>query len=111
MKALRTALLASVFALPFASPALYAATPDNMLVVAQNIDDIISLDPAQAYEFTAGELLTNIYDRLVQYDAEDPTVLPAASPKAGTSTPRTRPSPSSSATRPSIPATRCAART
>jgi peptide/nickel transport system substrate-binding protein len=77
MKALRTALLASVFALPFASPALYAATPDNMLVVAQNIDDIISLDPAQAYEFTAGELLTNIYDRLVQYDAEDPTELVA----------------------------------
>jgi quercetin dioxygenase-like cupin family protein len=75
MKMLRTALLASVFALPLATPALYAATPDNVLVVAQNIDDIISLDPAQAYEFTAGELLTNIYDRLVQYEAEDPTVL------------------------------------
>lgn len=75
MKLIRTALLASVFALPLATPAVFAATPDNMLVVAQNIDDIISLDPAQAYEFTAGELLTNIYDRLVQYEAEDPTVL------------------------------------
>ena len=66
-----------MFALPLAAPAAYAETPANMLVVAQNIDDIISLDPAQAYEFTAGELLTNIYDRLVQYEAEDPTVLAA----------------------------------
>ena len=44
-------------------------------MVAQNIDDIVAIDPAQAYEFTSGELVTNIYDRLVQYDAEDPTVL------------------------------------
>ena len=54
---------------------MLAATPDGVLVVAQNIDDIVAIDPAQAYEFTSGELVTNIYDRLVQYDAEDPTVL------------------------------------
>lgn len=56
---------------------LVAATPPGVLVVAQNIDDIVAIDPAQAYEFSSGELVTNVYDRLVQYDAEDPTVLSA----------------------------------
>ena len=77
MNLIRSTLLASAVILPLATPAVMAETPPNMLVVAQNIDDIVALDPAQAYEFTAGELLTNIYDRLVQYDAEDPTVLAA----------------------------------
>jgi len=52
-----------------------AATPPETLVVAKNIDDIVSLDPAQAYEFTSGEVLANVYDRLVQYDADDITKL------------------------------------
>lgn len=56
------------------SPAL-ADTPPNVLVVAQNIDDIVALDPAQAYEFTSSEYMANVYDRLVQYDAEDTTEL------------------------------------
>jgi peptide/nickel transport system substrate-binding protein len=76
MKLLRAALVAAAFALPTAAtaPAL-ADTPEGVLVVAQNIDDIVAIDPAQAYEFTSGELVTNVYDRLVQYDAEDPTVM------------------------------------
>ncbi len=77
MKLLRPALLAAVLALPLAAPAAYAETPPDVLVVAQNIDDIVAIDPAQAYEFTSGELVTNTYDRLVQYDAEDTTVLAA----------------------------------
>ncbi|MBV7397290.1 ABC transporter substrate-binding protein [Mameliella sediminis] len=52
-----------------------ADTPPNVLVVAQNIDDIVALDPAQAYEFTSSEYMANVYDRLVQYDAEDTTKL------------------------------------
>ncbi|MCK7611936.1 ABC transporter substrate-binding protein [Roseibium sediminicola] len=76
MKLLKAALLAAALALPVAQQA-NAATPDNLLVVAQNIDDIVAIDPAQAYEFSSGELVTNVYDRLVQYDAEDPTVLAA----------------------------------
>lgn len=75
MKLFRTALLASALALPLAPGALMAQTPPGVLVVAQNIDDIVAIDPAQAYEFSSGELVTNIYDRLVQYDAEDTTVL------------------------------------
>jgi peptide/nickel transport system substrate-binding protein len=55
--------------------AAVAETPAGVLVVAQNIDDIVAIDPAQAYEFTSGELVTNLYDRLVQYDAADTTVL------------------------------------
>ena len=74
MKILKSLMLAAAFTLPMAAGAS-AATPDNALVVAQNIDDIVAIDPAQAYEFTSGELVTNVYDRLVQYDAEDPTVL------------------------------------
>ncbi|WP_226779950.1 ABC transporter substrate-binding protein [Oceaniglobus trochenteri] len=73
--ALRATLLASALALPLAAAPALADTPDSLLVVAQNIDDIVAIDPAQAYEFTSGELVTNMYDRLVQYDAEDPTVL------------------------------------
>lgn len=77
MKTIRNTLLASAAALPLLTQPLLAETPDGLLVVAQNIDDIVAIDPAQAYEFTSGELVTNIYDRLVQYDAEDPTVLAA----------------------------------
>lgn len=79
MSLLRRTLLATAITLPLvgsmAGSAVWAATPDDVLVVAQNIDDVVAIDPAQAYEFTSGELVTNIYDRLVQYDAEDPTVL------------------------------------
>ncbi|EKF19999.1 ABC transporter substrate-binding protein [Nitratireductor pacificus] len=74
MKLFKTALLAAALAMPLSQQAL-AATPDNLLVVAQNIDDIVAIDPAQAYEFSSGELVSNVYDRLVQYDAEDTTVL------------------------------------
>ena len=74
MKHLTRSILASLLALPIAAPAL-ADTPAGVLVVAQNIDDIVAIDPAQAYEFTSGELVTNLYDRLVQYDATDTSVL------------------------------------
>ena len=74
MKRLTRSVLASLLALPIAAPAL-ADTPEGVLVVAQNIDDIVAIDPAQAYEFTSGELVTNLYDRLVQYDATDTSVL------------------------------------
>lgn len=71
MNMIRQAVLAAMLsaAVPFA--AAHAATPPGVLVVAQNIDDIVAIDPAQAYEFSSGELVTNIYDRLVQYEPED----------------------------------------
>ena len=48
MKMLRAALLATALSLPLAAGAVYAATPADALVIAQNIDDIVALDPAQA---------------------------------------------------------------
>lgn len=72
MKVFSLAGLAGALAVTtaFVAPAL-AATPADTLVIAQNIDDIVSIDPAEAYEFSSGEYVTQTYDRLVQYDADD----------------------------------------
>lgn len=42
-----------------------AGTPPGILVMAKQIDDIISFDPAQSYEFTDTEVDANIYRKLV----------------------------------------------
>jgi peptide/nickel transport system substrate-binding protein len=68
-------LIGAMTALPLVAGLAMADTPADVLVVAQNIDDIVALDPAQAYEFTSSEYAANVYDRLVQYDAEDTTEL------------------------------------
>lgn len=75
LKNVKLALAATLMAVTGAQT--LAATPNNALVVAQNIDDIVSIDPAQAYEFSSGEYVANTYDQLVQYDAEDTTELVA----------------------------------
>jgi peptide/nickel transport system substrate-binding protein len=54
---------------------LMAATPKDTLVVALAFDDIITLDPAEAFEISAGELMGNGYDRLLRYDVVDPSKL------------------------------------
>ena len=64
----RALLLASALAL---APAAYAETPADTLVVAAQIDDIISLDPAQSFEFSGNDVTQNLYDRLVDFDALD----------------------------------------
>lgn len=69
MKLFNAALLAASMIVSTMPLGAHAATPGNTLVVAQNIDDIVSIDPAEAYEFTSGEYVTQTYDRLVQYDA------------------------------------------
>lgn len=78
MHHLKTSVLAGLMATALAIAPLQAATPDNMLVVAQNIDDIVTIDPASAYEFSSGEYVANTYDTLVRYDATDTTVLAPA---------------------------------
>ncbi len=47
---------------------LQAATPKNMLVIANRIDDIKTVDPAEIFEFAGGDMARNIYDRLVMFD-------------------------------------------
>ena len=53
------------------SPAAFADTPADTLVIAKNIDDIITLDPAEAYELTGIEVVTNIYDRIMRFEPTD----------------------------------------
>ena len=53
------------------APATFAATPDNILVIANRIDDITTMDPAQSFEFAGGDLSRNVYSKLVNFDPAD----------------------------------------
>ena len=53
------------------APAVKADTPADTLVIAHNIDDIITLDPAEAYELTGIEVVANVYDRIMRFEPED----------------------------------------
>jgi peptide/nickel transport system substrate-binding protein len=66
---------AAALAALFLAPAAEAKTPADTLVIAKNIDDLISLDPAEVYEVTGGEIINNVYDRLFTYDPKDFTKL------------------------------------
>jgi peptide/nickel transport system substrate-binding protein len=63
------AAVATTMATPFS--AVKAATPPDTLVQAWQIDDVISLDPAEVFEFTAAEIMGNTYERLINYDPKD----------------------------------------
>ncbi len=80
----KSVLAASLLAGTLGLAPVWAETPPNMLVVAQNIDDIVTIDPASAYEFSSGEYVANTYDTLVRYDAMDTTVLAPALASAWT---------------------------
>ncbi|UXM96664.1 ABC transporter substrate-binding protein (plasmid) [Bartonella sp. HY329] len=55
-----------------------AATPDNTLVMAWNIDAISTFDPAQIGEVVSNEILMNICSSLVNLDPDNETkVIPA----------------------------------
>jgi peptide/nickel transport system substrate-binding protein len=69
------AALAAAAGLATTALPLHAATPTDTLVVALAFDDIITLDPAEAFEISAGELMGNGYDRLLRYDVADPSKL------------------------------------
>src|SRR5688572_3357666 len=56
-----------------ATPAVWAATPADTLVVAWAIDDIITLDPGEAFEISTGEITGNTYNMLVRLDPNDTT--------------------------------------
>ena len=44
----------------------FAETPADTLVIADQIDDIVSLDPAESFEFSGQDALLNVYDRLIR---------------------------------------------
>lgn len=77
-KTWKLAFCASLIAIATATAPLRpatAATPADTLVVAKAIDDIISLDPAEAYELSGIEMITNVYDRIMRFEADDVTKL------------------------------------
>jgi peptide/nickel transport system substrate-binding protein len=70
MKTIRLLLL-SLAAATLALGGAQAATPKNMFVQAKDIADIITMDPAEVFELTTGEIIANIYDRIMMFEPED----------------------------------------
>jgi peptide/nickel transport system substrate-binding protein len=56
---------------PFLAFEKVAASPQGVVILAGGIDDIVSFDPAQSYEFTNGLILANCYRRLVRPNLKD----------------------------------------
>jgi peptide/nickel transport system substrate-binding protein len=71
MKAVVSAL---ALAAALVIPAAQAETPASTLVMAMNIDDIISLDPAETFELVGGEVNANVYDRITVYEPGEVTL-------------------------------------
>jgi len=73
----RVALAAILFMLATVGAAA-SGIPRDTVVMAKRIDDIVSLDPAEAYEFSDTEVIANLYDRLLDYDPAHPEMLRGA---------------------------------
>lgn len=58
-------------------PLAWSASAPDTLVVAQSLDDLVSLDPAEGFELSSVQAFTSLYQRLVQPDPEQPTRLRA----------------------------------
>lgn len=56
-------LAVSLTAMPVA-----AETPPNILVIATQIDDLTTMDPAQSFEFSGSDVNRNVYSALVNFD-------------------------------------------
>lgn len=61
-----------LLALAVLSSTAQAATPPDVLVVAQSLDDIVSLDPAESNELSSIQTVPSLYQRLVQADRDNP---------------------------------------
>ncbi len=69
----RRTLLGSAAATPLIWNTAFAETPRDVAVMAMQIDDIISLDPGESFEFSGNEIGSNCYEKLVEPDPADPT--------------------------------------
>ena len=75
MRRLTAPLLGALLLLPALGTA-FGGAPRDTIVVAKQIDQFISLDPAEAFEPGVGEVTGNLYDQLVGYrSATDPTIV------------------------------------
>lgn len=66
-----TAGSASLIALMALATPAFAVTPADTLVEGFAIDDIISMDPAEAFELSTAEVTANTYNLLVRLDLND----------------------------------------
>jgi peptide/nickel transport system substrate-binding protein len=53
----------------------FGSAPRDVVVMAMQIDDIISLDPQECFEFSGDEVCNNLYQRLVRPAGSDPGTL------------------------------------
>ncbi|WP_439502436.1 ABC transporter substrate-binding protein [Aminobacter ciceronei] len=67
------AMVAAMLGMALAVSVAFAHTPDDTLVVADAIDDVVTLDPGEVGE--VGGVLTSsqIYQSLLTFDVDDPT--------------------------------------
>lgn len=72
MKLPRCLRLATLLVAGCSLQAVQAASTPQILVVAQDLDDIVSLDPAEGYELSSMQAFTSLYQRLVQPDPDHP---------------------------------------
>jgi peptide/nickel transport system substrate-binding protein len=70
MKHFNILALAASAALAFATPSR-GETPADTLVIADAIEDIVSLDPAESFEFSGQDALNNVYSRLIELDPKN----------------------------------------
>ncbi|TGV76773.1 ABC transporter substrate-binding protein, partial [Mesorhizobium sp. M00.F.Ca.ET.149.01.1.1] len=68
--AVRSLLAGVAMTALLATPA-FAVTPADTLVEGFAIDDIISMDPGEAFELSTAEVTGNTYDLLVRLDLKD----------------------------------------
>ncbi len=59
-----------------AGAAALGQIPKDVLVIGRVISDAVSLDPAQAFEFTTVWVVANLYNQLVQFSPDFQRVLP-----------------------------------
>lgn len=78
---------AAIAALVMTGAPAQAATPKDTLVIAWAIDDIITMDPAESFEISAGEIMGNSYDRLIRFDVAEPSRLIGDTAKSWTVSP------------------------
>lgn len=71
----KSILAATVLATVGIAAPVAAETPANMLVMGMRLDDIITMDPAEVFELTTGEISANIYDRVMMFEPEDLSTL------------------------------------
>lgn len=69
--------------LAFAAAAMLAAampgradTPPDTFVIADKIDDVVSLDPAESFEFSGNDALNNVYNTLIEIDPVSEELVP-----------------------------------